>query len=228
MKENNHIPFNPITDSIIRDSIREANNYEHSKIVEPRHLLLAILRNGKNPVANWLSQLGLNYDRAIEMLYPSDKDDEQKTEEPKDLKMEPQTPDSETPAVDKQEEAENLEMAGGIEAEDDYNEQNDMMEPDEEPFDMEKDQNPMRLSTRSNGTPRKKSSTSYLEALSLQVLLNLAEACRSTVDSDFVVLLILIELVLYTVVNQVENHLVHIQPSLAFIISWFILLSIDR
>jgi hypothetical protein len=73
--------------------------------------------------------------------------------------MEPQTPDSETPDADRQEEAESLEMAGGIEAEDDYNEQNDMMETDEEPFDMEKDQNPMRLSTRSNGTPRKKSST---------------------------------------------------------------------
>ena len=68
VKENSHIPFSQITDSIIRDSIREANNYEHSKIVEPRHLLLAILRNDKNPVANWLSQLGLNYDRAIEML----------------------------------------------------------------------------------------------------------------------------------------------------------------
>ncbi len=40
MKENSHIPFSQITDSIIRDSIREANNYEHSKIVEPRHLLL--------------------------------------------------------------------------------------------------------------------------------------------------------------------------------------------
>ena len=86
--------------------------------------LLAILRNDKNPVANWLSQLGLNYDRAIEMLYPTDKDDEQKTEEPKDFKMEPQTPDSEIPDADRQEEAENLEMAGGIEAEDDYNEQN--------------------------------------------------------------------------------------------------------
>lgn len=57
VKENSHIPFSQITDSIIRDSIREANNYEHSKIVEPRHLLLAILRNDKNPVANWLSQL---------------------------------------------------------------------------------------------------------------------------------------------------------------------------
>ena len=175
VKENNHIPFNPITDSIIRDSIREANNYEHSKIVEPRHLLLAILRNDKNPVANWLSQLGLNYDRAIEMLYPSDKDDEQKTEEPKDFKMEPQTPDSETPAADKQEEAENLEMAGGIEAEDDYNEQNDMMEPDEEPFDMEKDQNPMRLSTRSNGTPRKKSSTPTLDKYSFDMTKAAAE-----------------------------------------------------
>lgn len=86
MKENSHIPFSQITDSIIRDSIREANNYEHSKIVEPRHLLLAILRNDKNPVANWLSQLGLSYDRAIEMLYPTDKDDEQKTEESKDFK----------------------------------------------------------------------------------------------------------------------------------------------
>ena len=134
VKENSHIPFSQITDSIIRDSIREANNYEHSKIVEPRHLLLAILRNDKNPVANWLSQLGLSYDRAIEMLYPTDKDDEQKTEEPKDFKMEPQTPDSETPDADRQEEAENLEMAGGIEAEDDYNEQNDMMETDEEPY----------------------------------------------------------------------------------------------
>ena len=30
-------------------------------------------------------------------------------------------------------EAENLEMAGGIETEDDYNEQNDMMETDSEP-----------------------------------------------------------------------------------------------
>ena len=77
VKENTHIPFSQITDSIIRDSIREANNYEHSKIVEPRHLLLAILRNDKNPVANWLSQLGLSYDRAIEILYPTDKDDEQ-------------------------------------------------------------------------------------------------------------------------------------------------------
>lgn len=138
VKENSHIPFSQITDSIIRDSIREANNYEHSKIVEPRHLLLAILRNDKNPVANWLSQLGLSYDRAIEMLYPTDKDDEQKTEEPKDFKMEPQTPDSETPDTDRQEKAESLEMAGGIEAEDDYNEQNDMMETDEEPFDMER------------------------------------------------------------------------------------------
>ena len=169
VKENSHIPFSQITDSIIRDSIREANNYEHSKIVEPRHLLLAILRNDKNPVANWLSQLGLSYDRAIEMLYPTDKDDEQKTEEPKDFKMEPQTPDSEIPDADRQEKAENLEMAGGIEAEDDYNEQNDMMETDEEPFDMEKDQNPMRLSTRLNGTPRKKSSTSTIDKFSFDL-----------------------------------------------------------
>ena len=169
VKENSHIPFSQITDSIIRDSIREANNYEHSKIVEPRHLLLAILRNDKNPVTNWLSQLGLSYDRAIEMLYPTDKDDEQKTEEPKDFKMEPQTPDSETPDADRQEEAENLEMAGGIETEDDYNEQNDMMETDEEPFDMEKDQNPMRLSTRSNGTPRKKSSTPTIDKFSFDL-----------------------------------------------------------
>lgn len=175
VKENSHIPFSQITDSIIRDSIREANNYEHSKIVEPRHLLLAILRNDKNPVANWLSQLGLSYDRAIEMLYPTDKDDEQKTEEPKDFKMEPQTPDSETPDADKQEEAENLEMAGGIEAEDDYNEQNDMMETDEEPFDMEKDQNPMRLSTRSNGTPRKKSSTPTIDKFSFDLTKAAAE-----------------------------------------------------
>ncbi len=50
-----------------------------------------------------------------------------------------------------------------IETEDDYNEQNDMMETDEEPFDMEKDQNPMRLSTRPNGTPRKKSSTPTID-----------------------------------------------------------------
>ena len=169
VKENSHIPFSQITDSIIRDSIREANNYEHSKIVEPRHLLLAILRNDKNPVANWLSQLGLSYDRAIEMLYPTDKDDEQKTEEPKDFKMEPQTPDSEIPDADRQEEAETLEMAGGIETEDDYNEQNDMMETDEEPFDMEKDQNPMRLSTRSNGTPRKKSSTPTIDKFSFDL-----------------------------------------------------------
>lgn len=175
VKENTHIPFSQITDSIIRDSIREANNYEHSKIVEPRHLLLAILRNDKNPVANWLSQLGLSYDRAIEMLYPTDKDDEQKTEEPKDFKMEPQTPDSETPDADRQEEAENLEMAGGIEAEDDYNEQNDMMETDEEPFDMEKDQNPMRLSTRSNGTPRKKSSTPTIDKFSFDLTKAAAE-----------------------------------------------------
>lgn len=175
VKENTHIPFSQITDSIIRDSIREANNYEHSKIVEPRHLLLAILRNDKNPVANWLSQLGLSYDRAIEMLYPTDKDDEQKTEEPKDFKMEPQTPDSETPDADRQEEAENLEMAGGIEAEDDYNEQNDMMETDEEPFDMEKDQNPMRLSTRANGTPRKKSSTPTIDKFSFDLTKAAAE-----------------------------------------------------
>ena len=169
VKENSHIPFSQITDSIIRDSIREANNYEHSKIVEPRHLLLAILRNDKNPVANWLSQLGLSYDRAIEMLYPTDKDDEQKTEEPKDFKMDPQTPDSEIPDADRQEKAENLEMAGGIGTEDDYNEQNDMMETDEEPFDMEKDQNPMRLSTRSNGTPRKKSSTPTIDKFSFDL-----------------------------------------------------------
>ena len=32
VKENNHIPFNQTTDSIIRDSIREANNYEHSRL----------------------------------------------------------------------------------------------------------------------------------------------------------------------------------------------------
>lgn len=175
VKENSHIPFSQITDSIIRDSIREANNYEHSKIVEPRHLLLAILRNDKNPVANWLSQLGLSYDRAIEMLYPTDKDDEQKTEEPKDFKMEPQTPDSEILDADRQEEAESLEMAGGIEAEDDYNEQNDMMETDEEPFDMEKDQNPMRLSTRSNGTPRKKSSTPTIDKFSFDLTKAAAE-----------------------------------------------------
>lgn len=175
VKENSHIPFSQTTDSIIRDSIREANNYEHSKIVEPRHLLLAILRNDKNPVANWLSQLGLSYDRAIEMLYPTDKDDEQKTEEPKDFKMEPQTPDSEIPDADRQEEAENLEMAGGIETEDDYNEQNDMMETDEEPFDMEKDQNPMRLSTRSNGTPRKKSSTPTIDKFSFDLTKAAAE-----------------------------------------------------
>ena len=175
VKENSHIPFSQITDSIIRDSIREANNYEHSKIVEPRHLLLAILRNDKNPVANWLSQLGLSYDRAIEMLYPTDKDDEQKTEEPKDFKMEPQTPDSEILDADRQEEAESLEMAGGIETEDDYNEQNDMMETDEEPFDMEKDQNPMRLSTRSNGTPRKKSSTPTIDKFSFDLTKAAAE-----------------------------------------------------
>lgn len=128
------------------------------------------------------------------MLYPTDKDDEQKTEEPKDFKMEPQTPDSETPDADRQEEAESLEMAGGIEAEDDYNEQNDMMETDEEPFDMEKDQNPMRLSTRSNGTPRKKSSTPTIDKFSFDLtklqpmenwILSWAERRRFSVCSRF-------------------------------------------
>ena len=44
-----------------------------------------------------------------------------------------------------------------------------MMETDEEPFDMEKDQNPMRLSTRSNGTPRKKSSTPTIDKFSFDL-----------------------------------------------------------
>lgn len=66
-------------------------------------------------------------------------------------------------------------MAGGIEAEDDYNEQNDMMETDEEPFDMEKDQNPMRLSTRPNGTPRKKSSTPTIDKFSFDLTKAAAE-----------------------------------------------------
>ena len=46
------------------------------------------------------------------------------------------------------------------------------------------------------------------------MLLNFAEACRSTIDCDFVVLLILIKLIFYAVVDQVENHLIHIQTFL--------------
>ena len=37
------------------------------------------------------------------------------------------------------------------------------------------------------------------------MFLNFAEACRSTIDCDFVVLLILIKLIFYAVVDQVED-----------------------
>ena len=56
--------------------------------------------------------------------------------------------------------------------------------------------------------------TSYLETLSLQMLLNLAEACRSTVDSDFVVLLILIKLIFYILVNKFQDEFIHIEAIL--------------
>ena len=46
---------------------------------------------------------------------------------------------------------------------------------------------------------------SNLEAIVLQVLLNLTETCWLTIDSDLVLFLILIEFVLNAIVNQIEE-----------------------
>ena len=51
---------------------------------------------------------------------------------------------------------------------------------------------------------------SNLEAVVLQVLLNIAEAGRLTVDSNFILFVILIILIIDSVVNQIENQLIHV------------------
>ena len=57
-----------------------------------------------------------------------------------------------------------------------------------------------------------KLTTCNLKALLLECLLNCAERLRITVDCNFVLLLVI--LLLYTVVNEVENQFVHVKAVL--------------
>ena len=54
-------------------------------------------------------------------------------------------------------------------------------------------------------------STRDLETVLLQMLLDSAEALGVAIDGDAVLLFVLVELVFHAIVNEVENHLVHIQ-----------------
>ena len=56
--------------------------------------------------------------------------------------------------------------------------------------------------------------TGDLEAVLLEMFLDGAEAGGVAIDGDAVLLLVLVELIVDTIVDEVENHLVHIQTIL--------------
>lgn len=136
------IPYDDITNNVIRNSIKEAWICDNVKEVEPRHLLLSILRQGSNNVAHMLSSMGINYDAVFNLLSGEEMEKEDSLEEkPEREQREAMT-------------------AGGIKDDD-----KDLIDPDEEPLDFEKQQQQKPAATKE--TPSKKTSTPIIDKYSV-------------------------------------------------------------
>ncbi len=157
------IPFNNLANMVIRSSIREAFINDHTNYVEPRHILLAILRDGSSDVAQQLSSLGVDYETISDMLSiePLEDDDEEEKDEDSNT-MVAATEDNTT-----KKEEEEAQEEEAVEVYNDYEEENDLLDPDEEPFDINKQQNPTSLSTTPpKAKPKKKSNTPWIDKFS--------------------------------------------------------------
>jgi ATP-dependent Clp protease ATP-binding subunit ClpC len=61
------VPYSPVTKSMLVGSMAEARELEH-RYVGTEHLLLALLRDQRNPVAELLSGRGLDHEGATAMI----------------------------------------------------------------------------------------------------------------------------------------------------------------
>lgn len=133
------IPYDDITNNVIRNSIKEAWICDNVKEVEPRHLLLSILRQGTNNVAHMLASMGINYDAVFNLLSGEDMEDKYSPEEEKEQR------DTMT--------------AGRIKDDD-----KDLIDPDEEPLDFEKQQ---QKPAATKEMPSKKTNTPIIDKYSV-------------------------------------------------------------
>lgn len=141
-----NIPYDDVSNTVIRNSIKVAWDCERLKEVEPRHLLLSILRQGSNNVAHMLSTMGINYDRLFDIFRIDDDEEEY------------------TPKQENNTENEEKEMmtAGDVKDED----TGDLMDPDEEPLDFDKRQQQQKPAGTKE-MPRKKTNTPIIDKFSV-------------------------------------------------------------
>ena len=133
------IPYDDITNNVIRNSIKEAWICDNVKEVEPRHLLLSILRQGSNNVAHMLASMGINYDAVFNLLSGEDMGDKYSPEEEK-------------------------EQRDTMTAERIKDDDKDLIDPDEEPLDFEKQQ---QKPAATKEMPSKKTSTPIIDKYSV-------------------------------------------------------------
>ena len=139
------IPFGTLANIIIRSSIKEAATYDNTKTVEPRHLLLALLKQQDNGVAQLLESMGISYD-SVASLVSADGG----TAAAADGAATGTAPETAGQAAAEQEEA----------IRDDAN---DMLDPDEEPYDFEKAQKNMKRAGGTAPQQKKKAGTPIID-----------------------------------------------------------------
>ena len=135
-----HVPYDEIASNVLRNSIKEAWDCDNVKEVEPRHLLLSILRQGSNNVALMLANRGVSYELLFQLL-ASDK-----------------TRGISAHGDAKESEANEAEAGVGV-----LDDANDMIDPDEEIFGLSEQQKPGGTQQK----PRKKTNTPTIDKYSV-------------------------------------------------------------
>lgn len=148
------LPYDSKASLIIRDAIKLAYVFDKSEFVEPKHVLLSILKHADTNVAKLLADNGITYDAVRNFL---------------DSSVQPSEPDSDNRVSNAQQGEDTIDDFEEVEDDDpdimvmDSNSQNDMLDPDEEPLDFSSNEPINDKRSASTKEPKKKSNTPTLD-----------------------------------------------------------------
>ena len=167
-----NLPFDRDASLIIRDAVKQAYIYDKSEYVEPKHVLLALLKHTEMGLARLLAEQGITYDIIKDYLYAAPHTGHQQ-EEDEDGYISPDTPANVMAGPQMEDDEDDFEeiVDEGNGAEepivDEMGNQNDnMLDPDEEPLDFSSSQPINEAPNQQQKGPKKKSNTPALDKYS--------------------------------------------------------------
>ena len=166
-----NLPFDRDASLIIRDAVKQAYIYDKSEYVEPKHVLLALLKHQEMGLARLLADQGITYDVIKDYLYT---DPQTGLKRDKDGYITPPTPISvvegtgdEYEVTDDFDNLDDEEQGANGPVVDEMSNQNDnMLDPDEEPLDFSSNQPINDTQSPQQKGPKKKSNTPALDKYS--------------------------------------------------------------